>query len=134
MVSFEQKTEYLDFANAILDTKFTPQDCSWIASLAPDGEVRGVVVYSRFTPWNCEMSVASNTPRFLTRELLHKAFWYPFVQCKLTRVTAVVEEGNYKALRMDLGIGFQHEGRLERWFGDKDGIILKMMANRCKWL
>ena len=133
MVSFEQRPEYLDFANSILGTKFNQPDCSWISSHY-QGALAGVVVYSRFTPWNCEMSVASNNPRFLTRELLHKAFWYPFVQCKLSRVTAVVEDGNERALRMNRGIGFEDEGRLEGWFGERDGLILKMLKGRCRWI
>lgn len=94
----------------------------------------GVVVYDRFSPWNCELSVASTTPKFITRPFLNAVFRYPFVKCNLQRITAVIEDGNINALDMDKRLGFITEARLKDWYGDKDGIMLRMLKQECTWL
>ena len=131
MILIDQQSEFLDFANKKLNTKFLAKDCAWIVSI---GNVyKGVVVYSRMTPWNCEMSMAG-WGAWITRPLLRAAFHYPFNTCKLIRVTAVVEDGNERSMSINKRLGFIEEGRLSHWFGDKDGIILRMLRSECKWI
>lgn len=134
MIDFTQRPEYLEFANAVLGVAFKPADCAWLASLDAAGRLLGVVIYSRFTPFHCEMSVASNSPRFLSRSFLNAAFGYPFHQCGHRRVTAVVEDSNTHALQFNKRLGFIEEGRLKKWFGDHDGIVLGMLKEECKWI
>jgi len=134
VVSFEQKQEYFDFINRILDVKFEAVKCVCIASIKPDGEIMGVVVYDRFSPWNCELSVASVTPKFIDRAFLRAVFRYPFIQCGLRRVTAVTEDGNDGALRINKRLGFVDEAKLKNWYGDTDGNMLVMTRESCKWL
>ena len=125
----------LDFANNVLEVKFVPEECRWIGSVTEDMHIMGVVVYSRWTAHNCEMSVASVTPKFMTRAFLKKVFRYPFIELGLCRVTAVVEENNIKALKMNHGLGFKDEGILRNWYGEgRNGVVMGMLKDECKWL
>ena len=125
----------LQFANAVLEVNFVPEECRWIGSVTDDMQIMGVVVYSRWTKHNCEMSVASVTPRFMTRAFLKVVFGYPFNELGMARVTAVVEADNHKALDMNRGLGFKDEGILRNWYGEgRDGVVMGMLKDECKWL
>jgi RimJ/RimL family protein N-acetyltransferase len=136
VISIEQRQEFFDFVNRGLDVAFDParEYCICIASLSDAGEILGVVVFSGFTSHNVELSVYSITPKFLTRDLLKVIFHYAFITAGKRRVTAIVEEGNDKALDIDQRIGFVHESVAKNWYGDKDGIVLRMLREECKWV
>ena len=133
-VSIEQRTEYLDFINRVLDVKFVAGQAITIASLSNDGEILGVVVFNNFTEHNCELSVASVSPRFLSKSLLRAVFHYPFETAGKSRITAIIEDGNEAALTLDRRLGFVEEARLKGWYGDKDGIVLRMLREECNVL
>lgn len=135
MIIFEQRAELLEFANRILEVKFNPAQCVWISRLNEDGTPLVVVVFDRFSPYNCEMSIASDgTRRWYSREFVGICFRYAFNQMKLNRVTVVVEEDNEKSLKMCRQLGYVEEGRLVQWYGDVDGIAFRMLKKECKWL
>ncbi len=134
MVSIEQRPEYFDFINQILNVRFDPSQSVCIASLDTSGEILGVAVFTRFMEHNCELSAASVSPRFLTRGFLDVLFHYAFITAGKRRITAVIEDGNINALKMDKRLGFTEEGRLKNWYGDKDGLILRMLREECRWL
>jgi RimJ/RimL family protein N-acetyltransferase len=135
MIVVDQHPALLNFANEILEVKFQPENCKWISSVTEKNEIMGVIVYSMWTTHNCEMSVASVTPKFLTRAFIKNAFYFPLVLWGLSRVTAVVEEDNHKALKMNHGLGFTDEGILRNWYGaGRNGIAMGMLKEECKWL
>lgn len=135
MIIVDQHIELLEFANKILEVKFNPSECKWIASVTENNEIMGVVVYSRWSKHNCEMSVASVTPKFLTKLFIKNAFYFPLRLWGLCRVTSVMEEDNHKALKMNYGLGFKDEGILRDWYGvGKNGIVTGMLKDECKWL
>ena len=134
MIVFDQHSDFFNYINAALGVKFDPSNSRCIASVTEDAKILGVTMYSRFTPWNCELSVASSTPRFIDRGYLRAVFRYPFEQLGLTRITAIIEDGNSKAIELDRRLGFIEEATLKSWYGDKDGIVLRMLKDECKWL
>lgn len=134
MISIDQRPEYFSLVNEILGVRFDPSQCVCIASLDDNGQPLGVVVFSRFMEHNVELSVASVSPRFLTRKFLNVLFHYAFITAGKTRITAVIEDGNINALDMDKRLGFTEEGRLKGWYGEKDGILLRMLRSECTWL
>jgi len=134
LTSIEQRPEYFEFVNRILNVKFDPAQSVCFSTISSTGEILGVAVFSRFMPFNCELSVASITPRFLTRGLLDVVFHYAFITAGKRRVTAVIEDGNEAALTMDKRLGVVEEARLKNWYGDKDGIILRMLREECRWI
>lgn len=134
MIDIQQRPEYFDFINKGLNVNFDPAQSVCLASLDDDGAPMGVVIISGFTEFNCELSVYSTTPRFLTRNFLKVIFHYVFITAKKRRVTAIVEEWNEMALDTDCRIGFVHESVAKNWYGDVDGIVLRMLREDCKWV
>lgn len=135
MIDIQQKQEYFDFINRELDAGFsTDQHCVCFASLGNEGEILGVVVFSGFTEFDCHISVASVSKKFLTRSLLDVIFHYAFITSKKRRVTAIVEDGNTKAMDMNLRLGFIRESVAKHWYGEKDGHVLRMLREECKWV
>ncbi|MEY2654268.1 MAG: Burkholderia virus Bcepmigl [Pseudomonadota bacterium] len=136
MVTTEQDPKFFEWANTILKTVYAPgPGCKVLSNVAADGAIRAVVIYSRFSKANCEMSVASDgSGHWVTREFWRAAFGYPFLQCGLVRVTAIVEHDNEAALKMDFRLGFVQEGRIRLWTGEKDGIVLGMLKSECRWI
>lgn len=137
MIDFAQKPEYLAFANRVLSVQFEgdPTKNVWLTRLDASGDILAVVVYSNFSVHNCEMSVASNgKANWATREFLGVCYRYPFNQLGKRRVTAVVSDKNTASLRMCKKLGHVEEARLKCWFGDQDGIVMRMLKEECKWL
>jgi RimJ/RimL family protein N-acetyltransferase len=135
LIVFEQDVRLLAFASAVLNVRFDPAQSSWISNVQKDGAPLAVVVYTRFSPYNCEMSIATDGGRsWATRPFLRECYRYPFVQIGLQRVTGVVEDGNESALRLNRKLGHVEEARLKAWFGDKDGIVFRLLKDECKWL
>ena len=117
----------------MLGSRFTPEGTSWIAEVSD--EVEAVTVFTRFSEHNCEMSIATNgKKRWATRGYLRACFRYPFVQCKKTRVTVVIEDDNVASIRLCRLLGYVDEGTLKGWFGPKDGVLMRMTFKECRWL
>lgn len=130
---YERRDDLLAFAAPILDCTFF-EDAQAIG-VERGGEIVAAVIYEGFTRWDCRIHVASDgSRRWLSRGFLVRVFAYPFLQCGLRRVTALVEEGNLAALKLDLGIGFQVEGRLKDATPEGDMIVLGMTRARCPWI
>ena len=134
MICFEQRPEFVEFANRLMGQKFAPDRVTTISQLDAAGRPVGVVLFSDFNECNGQISVASTTPRFLSRSLLRTVFGYVFGQCNLRRVTCFVATDNGRSLSLARRLGFVPEGILARWFGEKDGIVLRMLPEECRWL
>jgi L-amino acid N-acyltransferase YncA len=112
---------------------WNPLDAKCIGNVT-DGKIRGAVAYDHFNGRSIAMHVAGEGANWLTREFLWFAFWYPFEQLKVKRITAMVAQSNAKALKLDLHLGFRVEARLKDAAPDGDLVILRMMKHECKWL
>lgn len=136
MICLEQHPEYFNFASRVLNVQYEHgDDCKAIAKLNEDGSIAAVALFTNFHEHDLEISIASDGGRkWLDRRFLRVVFGYPFAMLQLKRVTGIVEEDNAAALDMDRRLGFVEEGRLRKWFGDKDGIVFGMLAEECKWL
>lgn len=116
----------------LLKTEFESRSVRTLASVGD--RIKGVVVFSRFSEWNCEITVASSTPSFLTPMFLRAWFRYPFLQCRLRRITAIVDERNTRSLRLTRKLGFTEEATLKELFGEANGILFGMLKHECRWL
>lgn len=100
-----------------------------------NGAVNAVVVYDTFAPCDVNMHIASNgSTRWLTREFLVHAFAYPFITCKLRRVTALVPASNARALRFDRKLGFRDEGYFPHAMPNDDVVALGMLREHCIYI
>lgn len=136
MIDLEQRPEYFSFASRVLNVQYEHgDDCKSIARLHEDGSIAAVALFTNFHEHDLEISIASDGSRkWLDRRFLRVVFGYPFKMLQMKRVTGIVEQDNTAALDMDRRLGFVEEGRLRKWFGDKDGIVFGMLAEECKWL
>lgn len=97
-----------------------------------EGELTGVVVYTCASPYNVVTSIVLEKP--MTRRFLKAAFWYPFDQLKVRRITAMVEEWNAKSHSFCEHLGFKLEGRLRHGATDGgDVLIMGMLSGECRW-
>ena len=133
-VDFSQNLEHLAWACEKLRVRFSPKDVTWLSAVDSDGKLAGVVIYSRHSTTNCEMSVVAANPRFLTRRTLRMFFGYPFNQLGYLRVMAVTEHTNRHAAEFLQRLGFALEGYLRKWFGTADGLLMGMLKEECPWL
>lgn len=71
----------------------------------------------------------------MTRQALAAAFYYPFVQNGLRRLTGLVEASNTDALRLNRHMGWRPEGVLrEAARNGDDLIVLGMLRRECRFI
>jgi RimJ/RimL family protein N-acetyltransferase len=101
-----------------------------------NGELIAGVLYDDFNGANVWMHVAAKPgSRWLTREFLHQAFAYPFIQLGCERVSGWVEASNEQARRFDEHLGFQQEAVLKRAARDGgDVIVYVMFREDCRFI
>jgi RimJ/RimL family protein N-acetyltransferase len=74
------------------------------------GRVVAVALFSNFQPPTIEITFATTTPRWASREAIRGILGYPFVQLACKRVTAITEECNGPARAFLERLGFAKEG------------------------
>jgi RimJ/RimL family protein N-acetyltransferase len=96
--------------------------------------ILGAVVFDSFTFVDCDLHIAIEDKRCVTRETIRQIMAYPFEQLNLTRVSAEVSERNASSLELVQRLGFQLEGRKRQGEGDCDRLIFGMLKSQCRWL
>ena len=135
MIDYEQNKKYIDFANRILSADFNATPSVTISNVDENGEILAVVIYTRFSKHNCEMSIAtSGHKNWASKRFLKACYAYVFYQCGLKRITVVVDENNNQSITMCKKLGHVKEGILHSWFGETNGVIFRMKKEECKWL
>ena len=102
--------------------------------LERDGKLIGGVVYDYFNGASICMHVASDGGNWLTREFLWFAFYYPFVQLGVKRITGLVPESNLAARRFDEHLGFILEARMKDAHPTGDVLVYRMLKSECRYL
>lgn len=133
MICAEQKLEHLLWAQQVLGVAWDIRQVTWLTSLSQSGSILGVAVFSRFTEGNCEITVASQSPQFISKSFAFACTYYAFETCKCRRVTAIIAVGNEKSLNLAQQLGFRIEGRLRNWFASGDALIHGLLREDCKW-
>lgn len=119
-------------------------DSAWgnyttLASIDDKGIVVGVI-YTNFTGrpggyQDCSMHVAAREgAKWATRDFLHHAFAYPFIQMGCRRVTGLVPRKAKKVRRLDEHLGFEFEACLKRTIPGDDTIVYRMWSEKCRWI
>lgn len=99
-----------------------------------DGKLVGVVGYNGYNGASCQMHMAGDGPRWVTRELIKVAFHVPFVQWGLKVVFALVPDGNKEALKIDLKLGFKEVAKIDDAHPDGVLHLLEMRREHCRWV
>lgn len=113
-------------------TGFGPAKAVGIAS-GTDGSARllAVVVYHMYIPEyrTCQMSVASASPRWASRNVFREVLAPPFVQYRINKAWSAVPHTNERVIRFAEAIGFKREAVLRDHFGPGvHAVILRMLA------
>ncbi len=126
-----------------------PHVVDWVAKQThPDGGFRGVgigweaggqlragAVYERWNGVNIEVHIASDRSRkWLTRKALQFAFYYPFVQLGVRRMTAEIGEGNTACRKFAEHIGFVLESRKKAAHPTGDICVYVLFKDACRWI
>ena len=99
-----------------------------------DGILQAAVMYENFTGGNICMVWRVDNPNAITRKFYWMAFDYPFNQLKVNRVTGIVREDNFKAIKVNTKLGFQQEFVLKQFLKDCDAIVFVMFKEQCKFI
>lgn len=133
-IVYAQNQDYLAWAETRLGISWAPREARWVAGRDAGGVI-WVVVFSRFSARNCELTIATDgSKRWATKRSLRAIFGYPFRALNLRRVTFVVRDDNHKSRGLVLRLGASFEGRVRKAFdGDVDGIVFGMLKEECRW-
>lgn len=100
-----------------------------------NGKLVAGCVYHRWRGFDCEVTFASMTPRWVLPQNLTPLFHYPFVQRGLSRLTLIIGANNRVAVKTNIRIGFKVEGVARKAYdGTNDAIILGMLREECPYL
>lgn len=111
-----------------------PSEC--IGVFRNDQLIAGVVYNNYRRGWDIEMSIASTSPKWATKQVIGVLLAYPFEQLGVHRVTATTESSNHHARQFLEKIGFKHEGTIREAFPEDDAAIyglLKSEYTKSKW-
>ena len=131
-VDAENKQEYYDWANGILDTNYSPSMCWCIASLGIDNKILAVIIlYDRVADEHrCSIAFATDTnKRWATRNFGLGWTYYVFDVLDVHRLQFYTDNH----LRESLGkkLGFELEARLTDWYGpDKPAALYVLLRPR----
>jgi RimJ/RimL family protein N-acetyltransferase len=135
LIDSTQSAERLEWAAKVIGVSGFRDDARTISVLGDDGRIRAVVVYDTWSECDVNMHVASDgSARWMTRDALVLFFAYPFIQCGMRRVTALVPAKNAHALRFDRKLGFEDEGYFKHALPGGDLVALGMLRESCRFI
>lgn len=111
-----------DFGVAVIAAMIGSEDAKPIAG----------IVYHNYLPQygNIDMSVATDSPRWLTKNIISEIMRYPFKQLKVRRITVVTPANRQTSVwRFLTKFGFRQEGRIRQGLGTKDAVIWGLLAS-----
>ena len=100
------------------------------------GAIRAVLVTVHTYTGIIDAHIASDGSRkWATRNILGGLFGYMFIYHKARRVQVVIDPENTNSVFMVHKMGFVFEGRVAASLDNgKDGMILGMTPDQCKWI
>lgn len=131
MIDYSQDKAHLSWVEARLGIRFDRETAVWLTSLSQTGTILGVVVFSRFTTGNCEITVVADSPRFISKTFAYAVAGYAFMTLGCRRVTAFIAVDNQKSLDLAQRLGFRVEGTARQWFESGDAFLLGILREDC---
>ena len=98
------------------------------------GDLIAGCVYNDFRGHAMHVSIASTTPKWASRKVLYAFFGYPFLQCKVERLTAYTGKSMASVRAFLVRLGFVEEGVIRKGFADDDAVIYGMLRSECRWI
>jgi RimJ/RimL family protein N-acetyltransferase len=100
-----------------------------LAAVSGNHILAGFVFHDYHPDWSTiSMSMASESPMWARREIIHGVLSYPFEQLKTYKLWAAILRTNEKMLKAATHIGFIREAILAHQFGQKrHAVIMRML-------
>jgi hypothetical protein len=97
-------------------------------------DVRAVVVFHDWQPrfLTMQCSMAANTPKWATRDVLRGLMFYVFRTAGANKLWTAIPHDAERVLKFNRGIGLKPEGTLRSHFGHKRHAIICSML-RAEW-
>lgn len=96
--------------------------------------VAGVVFHSHRPQYgDCMVSMASVSPKWLTKSLISGILSVPFGQYGANRITAITPPGATSVSRFLTKFGFRREGVIREGLGNQDAWIWGLLASEWRW-
>lgn len=102
--------------------------------VARSGKLVAGAVFHNFNWPNIEVSFASTTPAWCTRQTIRSILNYPFIQLDCRRLTAITKATNQPARAFLCRLGFEIEGFHPDTYPDGDAISLGLLRRKCRWI
>lgn len=97
------------------------------------GELVGGVVFTQYTVTNITITSVLEAP--LTRKFMRAIYFYPFLQLKVRRVTALVDKLNAVSRELLEHDGYVEEGCLREAAPNGDDVMVYgLLKKDCRWL
>lgn len=119
------------------DTSYAPY---WGPSCAigveKNGELCAAIIFNNHHALNnIDIHVTSSDPHWMSREILHRTFSFPFETLKVRRITAKIGADNLHIKKYIEGLGFTYEGCARKgWNETTDLLIYGMLKDECRFL
>ena len=99
---------------------------------AKDGQLIAGVVYHNVPRWGsvCEIALASDSPRWCSRETFGAVLALPFSDPRCFNLIARVEQQNTRSRKLVEGVGFQPKGQISHAFGHGRHMIVYEMTRK----
>jgi len=101
-----------------------------IGVIDSEGYIAAGVVFHNYLPRyrNVEITMASVTPRWVSRSVLSGIMAYPFQQLGCVMVRTTTPRKNRAALTFNKKMGFHIDAVIRRGFGSQDAVIGTLLA------
>lgn len=111
------------------------RDGSLITGVIIDDELVAAWVFHDYRGHMIDITLASISKRWCTRQSLRAIFNYAFNVADVMRFQAVCHRRNKKMRKLFRGLGFTEEGVLRKGFdGQRDAVLYSMLRDECKWV
>lgn len=95
----------------------------------------GIVFHSYVPEYGTiEISMAAESPRWATRNIVKQLLAYPFIQLGVRKVWTATPLKNERAIKFNKGIGFKQEAVLAHHYGDDHAVICRMFRKQYEQL
>lgn len=108
------------------------EPCSAIGILDKRNKLIGAAIFNNYQARS--VSLTAYGPGAFRKDVCRELADYAFNALGCERVGLTVRADNIKVLQLVIKHGWKPEGRMERFYGDCDAIILGLLRSRCPFL
>jgi len=106
--------------------------CKAIGVVGASGVLAAGLVYHDYQPRarTIQLSMAADSPRWATKQVIRLLLFYPFEELGLNKVWTATPHTNTRALKFNKGVGFVQEGVLRHQFGPGEHAVICGMLRK----